>query len=607
VPSPMHEIVGLSLDLLERLSILAVLFFILMRFELFRRLLTGRATGREKLFHAAYFGCAGIFATYCGFPVQGAIANLRTVPVVIGGILGGPLVGLSAGLIAGLHRYFYDLGGVTSLSCGIATPLAGVVAGLLYRRVQRRPFDWLAALFIGVVAESIKMGLILLLARPHQLGLFVVQSIGVPSVLANAFGVAVLVELIAAVARDQDRAGAQQAQTTLGIALRTLPYLRHGLNRESAAAAARIIREMTGLDAVAFCSAGELLAHEGVDGARHAPGERDLPQAALRAFETGALVVAMTREEIGYPDPGGKLGSASIVPLKKGDKVVGVMALYRSKEQTMSRLDEELAHGLSHLFSNQLALGELELQRKLVAEAEIKALQAQINPHFLFNAISTIISYTRTDPKTASGLLVKLAEFFRKNISPTASEVPLSVELEHCEAYLAIEKARFEERLSIVYQIDKGALSCLVPSLILQPLVENGVRHGILPREGGGMIHISARREGTDLAICIKDNGVGMSQERLRSLLRETDRLPESATGTGSGSAKGTGAKVGMGAATGVGTGVGVELASGTGLGIALKNVNGRLTTMYGKDRSLSIESEPGVGTTVRFCIPVST
>lgn len=569
----MDQLLSLSLDLFERLGILAVLFFLMMRFELFRRLLTGRATGRERLFHASYFGAAGIFATYCGFPVQGAIANLRTVPVVLGGILGGPVVGLSAGLIAGVHRYCYDPGGVTSLSCGIATPLCGLMAGLLYRRLQRTGFDSIVALGIGIVAESIKMGLILLLARPHEAGVFVVHSIGLPSVLANAFGIAVLVELVASVARDQDRAVAQQAQTTLNIAFRTLPFLRHGLNPESAAAAARIICESSGLDAVAFSSEERLLAHEGADGACQGAGEAQLPLAVRQAMDTGDVVTALTREAIGSTEPECRLGSAIAVPLHTGEKVIGVMTLYRLKEQAMSRLDQELAHGLAHLFSNQLELGEVELQRKLVAEAEIKALQAQINPHFLFNAISTIISYTRTDPRTASGLLVKLAEFFRKNISPTLNQVPLAQELEHCEAYLAIEKARFEERLSIVYQIDELALCCKVPPLILQPLVENGVRHGILPREGGGVIRIVARREGEDLVISVEDDGVGIAPERLKALLCE---------------------------------GASADSGTGNGLGLALRNVNGRLTTLYGKDRALTIESDPGAGTTVRFCIPVA-
>jgi two-component system sensor histidine kinase LytS len=293
--------------------------------------------------------------------------------------------------------------------------------------------------------------------------------------------------------------------------------------------------------------------------------------ATRRAFETGSVIIAMTKNEIGYSGRDGTLGSAIAVPLKKGDKSVGVMELYRLRENGISLLDVELANGLALLFSSQLELGEIELQRKMVAESEIKALQAQINPHFLFNAISTIISYTRTDPQTASCLLVKLAEFFRKNISPTANEVPLSVELEHCEAYIAIEKARFEERLSIVYEIDDEAMSCNVPSLILQPLVENSVRHGILTRESGGEIHIGAKKGDDGLIISVRDNGVGMTQERIYSLLSDT-----------------------------------VVPHTGDGLGLALRNVNSRLMALYGKEGALKIESEPGTGTTVCYCVPVA-
>lgn len=571
----MMEVVTLAIDLFERLGILAILFFLMMRFELFQGFLTGKAShggSRQKLFLSVCFGAAAVFATYCGFEMHGAIANLRTVPVVIASILGGPLVGLFAGLIAGVHRYFYDLGGVTSLSCAIATPLAGIVAGLLYRRLQRRRFDWLATFLIGMVAEAIKMVLILLLARPYEAALEVVSSIGFPSVLANAFGVAVLVELIAVLVREQERAMAQQAQTTLNIAFRTLPYLRQGLDRNSAAETVRIIREMTGIDAVSLSTDREMLAHEGVEAELHAPGERTHSQAASRAFDSGAVVIAMTREEIGSPCAGCRLGSVIAVPLRKGGRSVAVMQLYRLKEQGISRLDEELANGLAHLFSNQLELDEIELQRKLTAEAEIKALQAQINPHFLFNAISTINSHIRTDPQQASFLLVKLADFFRKNITPGASLVQLSVELEHCEAYLAIEKARFEERLSVVYQIDEAALSCYIPPLILQPLLENSVRHGILPREEGGMVRISARKEEGHLAISVRDDGVGIPRERLACLLSAN---PDT---------KG----------------------DGGGLGLALRNVNGRLSAMYGKESALTIESNAGEGTTVRFLIPVS-
>ena len=146
----------------------------------------------------------------------------------------------------------------------------------------------------------------------------------------------------------------------------------------------------------------------------------------------------------------------------------------------------ELADGLAHLFSNQL-----ELRRGRESEKAFMRCRNQSppgsdqSPTFLFNAINTIISYTRTNPETASDLLVKLAEFFRKNINPGNENVPLSTELEHCKAYIAIEMARFEDRVKVNYDIDKETLNCELPPLILQPLVENALKHGILPREEG--------------------------------------------------------------------------------------------------------------------------
>jgi PAS domain S-box-containing protein len=215
---------------------------------------------------------------------------------------------------------------------------------------------------------------------------------------------------------------------------------------------------------------------------------------------------------------------------------------------------------------------ESERIKKLLNETQIKMLQAQIKPHFLFNAITAIINYTRTNPKTAAELLVNLAEIFRKSINPGTDNVPLSVELEHCENYIGIEKARFEDRIEVKYEIDPDVLECKVPPLILQPLVENALKHGILTREKGGRIIISAAKEGGMLKITVNDNGVGMMQDRLNTLFADTV--------LGSGIIKGS--------------------------GIALKNVNSRLTAIYGAESALVIESQLNHGTTVSFSIPLS-
>lgn len=564
---------GLFLDLFERLGLFAILFIFLIRFKAFKRLLTGVASNRDKLVLSLLFGGAGIVATYGGFAFHGAIANLRGVAVALGGILGGPLVGLAAGLVAGIHRYAFDLHGLTALSCGIATVLQGWLAAWLYHRLQRREYDILAAFAVGAVNECLKMVLILLLARPFSSAVNLVTVLAFPSILVNGLGIAVFIQLISSVFREQQLAKAEQAQTTLAIAFRTLPFLRNGLTITSAQQTAAIIREMTGIDAALIAGEQQVLAYDGplLNGTGTPDGLARLA-VVQQVYDSGQAVLAMTAAEVGCAAVGCGLRSAVVVPLKKQGQIIGVLGLFRTAEQGITALDQELATGLSLLFANQLELGEIENHRRLAAAAEIKALQAQINPHFLFNAISTIISYTRTEPAKATNLLVKLADFFRNSTATTDREVPLSVELEHCEAYLAIEKARFEERIRMQYAVDDNTLGCPVPPLILQPLVENSIRHGILPREGGGEITISAHREDQELHIRIEDNGVGMDQEKLSGLFSEPP-------------------------------------AGGTvreGLGIALKNVNARLVALYGRERALQIESEPGVGTVISFSVPVA-
>jgi two-component system, LytTR family, sensor histidine kinase LytS len=559
----------LFIHLMERLGIFAIAFILLMRFGVVKKLLTGKASRYEKLVLSIIFGAFGIVGTYMGVPVQNAIANSRVVGVALGGILGGPLVGFAAGVIAGGHRFLIDIGGFTAVSCGIATVAEGLVGGLLYAKLKRKPFDPFAALLTGCAVEVLQMVIILLLARPFDAALNLVNVIGFPMIIVNSIGLAVFVELVSTVSREQERIAAFQAQTALKIALRTLPYLKSGLNYQSASEASRIILEMTDLDAIAITDESKILAHKGIAEDHHQPKMPLLTTATKNALSEGRICVSLSKKEIGCKNSDCRLGSAIIVPLKRGIKIIGTLKLFRLKENGISPLDVELANGLAHLFSNQLELAEIENQRKLLNDAEIKALQAQINPHFLFNAINTIISYTRTSPQIASDLLVKLADFFRSNINPGSENVPFARELEHCEAYIGIEKARFEDRITVRYNIAPEVLDCKLPPLILQPLVENALKHGILPKEADGEIIIGAHRENGFVRIYVRDNGVGMSSAQLNSLFSEKP--------AGS---------------------------NQSGAGIALRNVKMRLAALYGAEHPLTVESVPLKGTTVSFTIP---
>jgi two-component system, LytTR family, sensor histidine kinase LytS len=566
--------------LIGRLGVFAIIFIFLMKFDPVKKLLTGRASSNEKLYFAVLFGIMGIAGTYMGVPIQNAIANSRVVGVALGGILGGPLVGFAAGVIAGAHRYLIDVNGFTAVACGLATMVEGLVAGLLYHRIKRKQYDLAAAFITGVTIECIQMMIILIIAKPFDSALQLVSVIGIPMIVTNSVGLAIFVELLSTLSKEQEKAAASQAQTALKIALKTLPYLRNGLNRETAEQASKIILDMTDVDAVSITDTASILAHKGIAEDHHLPGNLLMTAATRSVLELDKMETPQTKEEIGCQNPDCPLRSAVIVPLKMGKRSIGVLKLYRANENGISSLDVELANGLAHLFSNQLELGEIENQKKLLVDAEIKALQAQINPHFLFNAITTIIRYTRSDPSTAKDLLIKLADFFRKNINPGDRNVALSTEIKHCKDYLGIEKARFEDRISVSYEVDSDVMECRIPPLTLQPLVENALRHGILPKEEGGKIVIGAHRLNGSVKIFVQDDGVGMDSGKLSAIFHEntdSNRASDSVDDPLDGS------------------------------GIAVKNVQMRLNAIYGSDHGLTIESKPGAGTTVSFSIPVSS
>lgn len=567
----MHNVFDLLLELVERLGVFALVFLLMVRFAIFKRLLTGSATRYEKISMSLLFGTMGILATYGGIGVEGAIVNLRSIPVALAGILGGPLVGFLAGVIAGTHRYFVDIGSLTSLACAIATVATGLLGGILYHRLKRRAFDPLSAFFTGCAAETIKMLIILAMIRPFDTAVSIVSAISLPTIAVNGMGLALFIELVSSLFREQDRIGARRAQTALDIALQTLPFLKNGLNEVSAGKTARIILDRTNLDAVAITDSRHILAHVGAETAHHAAGDHFLTSAAKRVLSSGTAVIAANSTDIGCRSASCRLGAAVMVPLKKSEQIVGVLELYRLTERGITPLDVELANGLAHLFSYQLEISEIELQKRLRAEAEVRALQAQINPHFLFNTITTIMGYVWTDPKTASELLTKMADFFRKNIKSSKKKVSLAEEIEHCDNYLCIEKARFEDRIVVCYDIDEHILPCRIPPLTLQPIVENSIKHGLLAREKGGTITIGAHQDNEYVRVYVHDNGVGMTPEESRSLLEDS----EDSYGKG-------------------------------GLGIALKNINARLMALNGQGSGLQIQSVPDEGTTVSFRIPLT-
>lgn len=559
--SPVLEIIK---TLINSVGLMILLAFLLSKAAVFQNLILAKKAGiKEKTILAVIFGLFGILGTYTGIPIKGAIANSRAVGAIIAGILGGPAVGLGAGFIAGFHRWAIDIGGFTAFACGLSTFTEGLIGGLFHYKLKDKKVKWKYAFLIGIMAELTQMVIILIFAKPFSSALELVGIIWFPMTFANSVGIAIFMVIIESIFMERERAGAFQAQLALNIANRTLPYLRRGFNEFSAYKTARIIYDTVDVDAVSITNEKHILAHIGTGEDHHKPGHPVLTKLTKRVLKTGEFMIASTKKEIECNYEKCRLKSAVIVPLCEGIKVIGSLKLYKKRENSITNIDLQLALGLAQLFSTQLELAKMEQQASMMAEAELKALQAQINPHFLFNAINTIVSIIRTNPQKARELLIHLAEFFRKNLQVNKDFVEFEKELEHIKSYLAIEEARFGDRVKVEFDI-KIDRSIMVPPLILQPIVENALKHGLLPKKEGGKVLIKAEDRDGKIRISVQDNGRGIMCEDIDKILN----------GNG-GSGK-----------------------------VGLYNVNARIKSIYGDDYGLSIKSAQNRGTCVELVIP---
>lgn len=554
----------LILELSQRMAVIALMAFVLVRARAFRHS-AGAGRPRDRWLLAVLFGLIAIAGTYMGVPIQGAIANSRVVGAAVGGLLGGPRVGLLAGLIGGAHRY--ALGGFTALSCGLSTLLEGLLAGWIHNRVGPDRLDWRVGFATGFIAEVFQMVIILAISRPFSAALELVQAIAIPMTLVNAAGVAMFVLIIRDALAAEERIASFHTQKVLQIATATLPYLRRGLDMDSARRVAQIIFLNTGASAVALTDHTRILAHVGAGAEHHPPGSPVHTAASRKALETGMVQVCPTRADIGCERADCPLAAGLVMPLQVRGQIVGTLKIYRDEEFSMSPQFVELATGMAGLFSTQLELAELERQAQMATRAELKALRAQINPHFLFNALNTISAFVRMDPERARELLAHLSDFFRRTLRRNEELVSVAEELELVECYLTIERARFGGRLQVVVDLAPAVLRQRIPPFTLQPLVENALKYGLLPRAGGGTVRVEGRLSEGTVRLTVSDDGEGMDPEVAAAVLAG-------------------------------------RAASRQGSGIGLSNVNERLKGHFGPGAALQIRSRPGAGTAVSLCLP---
>ena len=503
---------NLVLLLLQQMCVFLVIAWLMSKTRLFIPLMQVTVRLPHKFLCYIIFSIFCIMGTWFGLHIDDSIANTRAIGAVMGGLLGGPVVGGLVGLTGGLHRY--SMGGMTALSCMISTIVEGLLGGLVHSVLIRRGrtdkvFSPLTAGAITFVAELVQMLIILLIARPFEDALHLVSNIAAPMMVTNTVGAALFMRILLDKRAMFEKYTSAFSATALKVAASTEGILRQGFNEVNSMKVAQVLYQELDIGAVAITDREKLLAFTGIGDDHHLPGRPISSTYTLKAIETGEVVYA-DGNEVPYRcslHPQCKLGSTLVIPLRgENQRVMGTIKLYEAKNRLFSSINRTLGEGIAQLLSAQILAGQYERQKALLTQSEIKLLHAQVNPHFLFNALNTIKAVIRRDSEQASQLVQYLSTFFRKNLKRPSEIVTLADEIEHVNAYLQIEKARFQSRLQVTLTVPDALSHQQLPAFTLQPIVENAIKHGTSQLLGTGEVSITARREGQYLMLDIEDN-----------------------------------------------------------------------------------------------------
>lgn len=505
---------------------------------------------KEKLTLALLFGALGCVGSAIGIEFSGSLINTRVIGVAVGGLLGGPLVGVLSGAMAAFHRIFLvKAGPATAVICGVSMIIEGAFAGYFSRYSYKFKHFWVQAVLTVTICELFRKVMLLLFVQPFEHAVLLVRNMTIPMLVINALGVVLFVTYIQKVEHEQEEVKARQSELVLAMTERISACLKHGLIAENLTQVVKTLEENTDFSHVVITNKTapiiSNLSREELAATLIPP--EDLRRLASRP-EAKEGAVSIQRGDICYVAE----------PLLDNSELAGFLLL--GKKQPPSVYDSKLAGGLGKLFSSQLTVGKLEYRASLLREAEIKVLQTQINPHFLFNSLTIISSLCRSEPSKARLVIDHLAEFYRKNLRINSQMVSLQEEISHIEAYLEIIKARYPSKIKIRYEIEELA-DCYLPPLSLQPLVENSIKHGLLPKREGGVVSIRARREAEEnsVRIEIEDDGLGFDLSQPQA--SDSNR-------------------------------------------VGLANVRNRLQNYFGDDLSWRIDTGPNAGTKITLIIP---
>lgn len=517
------------------ISLFLLLLLLICRTSFFRQAITAKEFTRQQIgIFIILFSVIGLCGTYWNVRAVGII-NFRAV-----------------GTIVGIHRAFF-INTDSSFIHGGLSIIQGIAAGFLSYRLKHHYHNlWFWSFLYAFILEFLFWIFFAFLTWPttttYPVNFF---HLSLPVIATNTIAVSIFYLAMEFFIHQRDSEKTQTTKSTFNAVITLFSTLHDGFKSFSVARVTEIMT--TSLPSLIWAA---ILYNDQIYTRTNYKDDADKNQ--------GDAEIAILKLQHSLPD----LPHLITLPVKYKGKVVGSIFAAKSKGDTFTNTGTEFLHGICHILESIYESEKLKEEENLLAEAEIRALQAQINPHFLYNTLNTISYYVRSDPETARRLIQYLSDYFRHSLNNPSKLIPLSEELHVIECYTELERARFGDRLQIEYDFPKDKLDdIMVPPLLLQPLVENAVIHGIFKRPEGGQIKAGLIEHDDHYKIYVYDTGVGIARAKRKRLLRDHKRRDH----------------------------------------IGLINVHQRLISLFGERSGLHIISRKGRGTLVFTNIPKVT
>lgn len=518
------------------ISLFLLLLLLICRTSFFRQAITAKEFTRQQIgIFIILFSVIGLCGTYWNVRAGGGIINFRAV-----------------GTIVGIHRAFF-INTDSSFIHGGLSIIQGIAAGFLSYRLKHHYHNlWFWSFLYAFILEFLFWIFFAFLTWPttttYPVNFF---HLSLPVIATNTIAVSIFYLAMEFFIHQRDSEKTQTTKSTFNAVITLFSTLHDGFKSLSVARVTEIMT--TSLPSLIWAA---ILYNDQIYTRTNYKDDADKNQ--------GDAEIAILKLHHSLPD----LPHLITLPVKYKGKVVGSIFAAKSKGDTFTNTGTEFLHGICHILESIYESEKLKEEENLLAEAEIRALQAQINPHFLYNTLNTISYYVRSDPETARRLIQYLSDYFRHSLNNPSKLIPLSEELHVIECYTELERARFGDRLQIEYDFPKDKLDdIMVPPLLLQPLVENAVIHGIFKRPEGGQIKAGLIEHDDHYKIYVYDTGVGIARAKRKRLLRDHKRRNH----------------------------------------IGLINVHQRLISLFGERSGLHIISREGRGTLVFTNIPKVT